>query len=179
MQFWQGRVKPALAKKIGECIMHVSFEGLLMLRGILSRGLLGRDPYTGEIAPMAKELPPGVFRHLRRLLRDVNSEIDTVTPEHKKFVEKWAVDGKFPEKENEKFGEFSKEYREFFQLADIVLAFSPFKLEMLDNLKEPAPVELMNIMEDLNGIYEEEQKQNTPAKGDSNIGSESPKADAN
>jgi hypothetical protein len=146
----------------------------------LSRALQGRDPYTGKTNEPIKELPTGIFRHLRRLHNAVKGELDIVLPEHKEFVEKWAKDGKFPDKDSENYAEFIPAYNEFFGTPDIVLPFAePFQL----NLIKPelvVPVDIMNLMENVNDTIADElkEKANPPATAASDNGPSSPDANA-
>ena len=158
--------------------MHVTLEGLIQMKAILSRGLMGVNPFTGERNKPAKELPASMFRHLRRLLKAVDDELAIAEPERKAFAEKWAVDGKWPTPDSENYAEFAPLYNEMFNTPDFVLPFSPFKLELLDRLDEAIPTDLMGLMESANDIYEAEQKQNAPATGDSDNGPESPEPNA-
>lgn len=159
--------------------MHTSYSGLLEINGILSRGLLGVNPYTGEKNDPVKELPTGIFRHLKRLYKAVKDEMEIIQPEHREFIEKWAVDGKWPTHDSEKFAEFKPLYDEFFGMADIVIPISRFHTELLDDLKIVLPVDLQNLMEDINSSieFEEKQKETPPATVVSNKGPESPPPD--
>jgi len=160
--------------------MHVTVEGLFEVNAVLSRGLNGVDPYTGARVEQIKELPTGIFRHLRRLHRAIKDELEVVAPDHKTFVEKWAVDGKLPAKDAENFQEYLRAYMEFFGEM-IVIPFSPFHLELLDGLKIVVPVDVMNIMENVNEAIESEAKEKEkeqPATADTDKGVETPKADA-
>jgi hypothetical protein len=158
--------------------MHGTFAGLLEVNGILSRGLLGVDPYTGQRNDPARELPPSMFRHLRRFHRAVKDEMELISPEHQAFIKKWIVDGKWPTPDSENFAEFTKAYNEFFGTPDIVVPFSPFKLELLDNLTSPVPVDLMTLMENANEAYESELKETPPATAVSDKGASTPNTDA-
>jgi len=161
--------------------MHVAIAGLFELNAVLSRGLSGVDPYTGERVEPVKELPVGIFRHLRRLHRAVKDELEIIAPEHKVFIDKWVVDKKFPAPDAENFADFQKAYAEFFG-ETVVIPFSPFKLEMLDDLKVVVPTDLMNLMETVNDVIEDEmkakEKEIPPATAVNDNGSENPKADA-
>ena len=162
--------------------MHIGIGVLMEVNAILSRGLLGADPYTGQRNDPIKELPTGIFRHLRRLHKAVKDELEIVAPEHKEFVAKWGVDGKFPDKDAENFAEFIAAYNEFFGTPDIILPFTdPFHTELLDGLKIVVPVEIMNLMENVNETIadEEKQKATPPATVVSDNGPESPEANAN
>ena len=159
--------------------MHVTIAGLFDINAILSRGLVGVDPYTGERFAPVKELPVGIFRHLRRLHKAIKDEMEVIAPDHKDFVAKWVVDGKFPASDADNFADFQKDYKEFF--GDLVtIPFSPFKLEMLDDLKVVVPVDLMNVMESVNEVIEEElkQKETPPATAVNDNAPESAKANA-
>lgn len=160
--------------------MNISLGVLMEVNAILSRGLLGQDPYSGKRNEPIKELPVGIFRHLRRLHKAVKDELEIVAPEHKEFLVKWAVDGKFPDKEAENFAEFFAAYNEFFGTPDIVLPFSPFKLELLDGLSVVVPVDIMNLMENVNDTIADEMKAKEipPATAVDNKGPESPAPNA-
>ncbi len=158
--------------------MHVTVEGLFEVNAILGRGLNGVDPYTGARVESIKELPTGIFRHLRRLHKAIKDELEVIAPDHKTFVEKWAVDGKLPAREAENFDEYFAAYREFFGEM-VVIPFSPFHLELLDGLKIVVPVDVMNVMENVNeAIASEEKEKEQPATADTDKGPESPKANA-
>ncbi|MDD3984195.1 MAG: hypothetical protein PHU54_09740 [Candidatus Omnitrophica bacterium] len=161
--------------------MKVSFMWLLEAKAILSRGIFGADPYTGEKVEPAKNLPASMFRHLRRVIKAVNDELEIGAPEHKEFIAKWAVEGKFPEPDTENYAEFEPAYQEFFLTPDFIIEFSPFKLELLDNLNEKVPVDLMNLMDGMNEAYEQSQKvahEDNPSTGDTDKAAIKPQADA-
>lgn len=158
--------------------MHVTLEGLIQMKVILSRGLVGVNPFTGERSKPVTELPASMFRHLRRLQKAVDDELAIAEPERKAFVEKWSVDGKWPTPDAENYAEFAPLYAEMFGTPDFVLPFSPFKLELLDTLDEKIPVDLMTLMETANEFHEAEQKQNAPATGDSDNEPESSEPNA-
>jgi hypothetical protein len=156
--------------------MHTSVGVLMEVNKILSRGLLGADPYTGQKFEPIKELPTGIFRHLRRLHKAVKDELEIVSPEHKEFVQKWVVDGKFPTEDAENFSDFIAAYNEFFGAPDIVLPFStPFDLDLIDK-KTVVPVDIMNLMENVNDTIADEMKAKEipPATAVDDKGPESP-----
>ena len=160
--------------------MHTSIGVLMEVNATLSRALHGRDPYTGATNEPIKELPTGIFRHLRRLHNAVKSELEIIAPEHKEFIEKWAKDGKFPDADAENHAEFIVAHREFFGKPDIVLPFAtPFELEIIDK-KTVVPVDIMNIMENVNDAIADElkEKENPPATAASDNGPESPEPNA-
>jgi hypothetical protein len=147
--------------------MHTNLMTLFQMNTILSRGLNGIDPNTGERVNPANKLPPSMFRHLRRVMKSIRDEIDLCEPERKPFADKWLVDGKWPKETDENFAEFKPLFDDLFFNPDITIPFTPFKLELLDKLDDPIPVDLMSLMEQLNEVYESEQKEDNPAKGDS------------
>jgi hypothetical protein len=160
--------------------MHTSVGVLMEVNKILSRGLLGVDPYTGEKIEPIKELPTGIFRHLRRFHKAVKDELEIVAPEHKAFIEAWVVDGKFPDKDSERYAAFIPAYNEFFGAPDIILPFAtPFDLDLIDK-KTVVPVDIMNLMENVNDTIAEEEKQKEipPATVVNDNGPESPKPNA-
>jgi hypothetical protein len=145
--------------------MHISFGVLMVINATLSRGLLGANPYTGEKNEPIKELPTGIFRHLRRLHKAVKDELEIIAPEHNEFIKKWAVDGQWPTPQSENYAEFDPAYNEFFGTPDIVLPFAtPFELGLIDP-KTVIPVDIMNIMENINDTIadDEKQKETPPA----------------
>ena len=161
--------------------MRVSFMWLLEAKAILSRGIFGADPYTGEMVEPAKNLPASMFRHLGRVIKAVNDELEIGAPEHKEFIAKWAVDGKFPDSDAENYAEFKPLHDEFFFAPDFIIEFSPFKLELLDNLNEKVPVSLMNLMHEMNEAYEQSQKvahEDNPSTGEPIDAAIKPQADA-
>lgn len=161
--------------------MHIPLGVLMQVNVILSRGLVGADPYTGQRNEPIKELPTGIFRHLRRLHKAVKDELEIVTPDHRAFVEKWAVDGKFPEKDAENFAEFAPAYNEFFGTPDIVLPFAtPFQLDLIKP-ETVVPLDVMGLMEDMNDAIAEEikQKEIPPATVVNDNGASTPSANAN
>ena len=161
--------------------MHISLGVLMQVNSVLSRGLVGADPYTGQRNEPIKELPTGIFRHLRRLHKAVKDELEIVAPEHKEFVAKWAADGKFPDKDAENFSEFIAAYNEFFGTPDIILPFAiPFQLDLIKP-ETIVPLDIMGLMEDVNDAIAEEEKQKAtpPATVVSDNGPESPEANAN
>lgn len=160
--------------------MYLSVGVLMDLNVTLSRGLHGKNPYTGEICDPVKELPTGIFRHLRRLLKAVVGELEIVEPDRKIFADKWLVDGKWPTKKAENFAEFVPAHKEFFGKPDILLPFStPFQLDLIKP-ETVVPVDIMNLMENVNDTIAEEAKQNEipPATVDNDKGAETPKANA-
>jgi len=162
-------------------MMKITIEGLFEINAVLSRGLNGVDVATGKRIEPVKELPTGIFRHLRRLHKAVKDELEIIAPEHKDFIAKWAVDGKFPAPNAKNFKEFASAYTEFFG-DTVTIPFSPFKLEMLDDLKVVVPTDLMNLMETVNDVIEDEmkvkEKEIPPATAVNDNGPVSPKADA-
>lgn len=162
--------------------MHITVEGLFEVNAVLGRGLNGVDPYTGERVAAIKELPTGIFRHLRRLHKAVKDELEIIAPDHRLFVEKWAVDGKFPARDAENFKDYFAAYKEFFGEVIKIPFTSPFKLEMLDELKIVMPVDIQALMENVNEAIEADmkEKEEPPATADTDkIGASTPNADAN
>ena len=156
--------------------MHISVGILMEVNATLSRALQGRDPYTGAMNEPIKELPTGIFRHLRRFHNAVKGELEIVLPEHKAFVEKWAADGKFPDKDAENFAEFIPAYNEFFGTPDIVLPFStPFQLDLIKP-ETVVPLDIMNLMENVNDTIADELKKKAipPATAVSDSGALTP-----
>ena len=154
--------------------MKVTLQGLWGIKEILSREVLGVDIKTGERKKPDLRLPVSMKRHLRRVLEAVDDEIRVSEPERIEFINKWKGDGdKMPD-----FGtnpDFDKEYNELFFEKDLVIPFSPFHTELLDEWNELVPDDVTGIMDEMNA---ECKRQNAPATGDSDKGPESPKADA-
>jgi hypothetical protein len=146
--------------------MHITIEGLFEVNAVLGRGLNGVDPYTGVRVEAIKELPPGIFRHLRRLHRAVKDELELIAPDHKAFVEKWAKDGKMPAKDAENFGEYFNAYQEFFYEVVVIPFATPFKLDILEELKIVLPVDVQVVMENVNDAIESEKTTEPPATAD-------------
>lgn len=149
--------------------MHTNLMALFQMKSILSREVLGKNIETGEVTKPNLKLPVSMKRHLRRLLEAVDDELKIADPERLEFVAKWKVYG---EKKDElpKFGEvpdFDSEYRDLFFTDDFVIAFSPFHLELLDDLNGVVPDDIESLMTELNKEFERQQKEETPAKGDS------------
>jgi hypothetical protein len=161
-------------------MMHVAIGGLFEINAILSRGLMGVDPYTGQRFAKADELPVGIFRHLRRLHRAIKDELEIISPDHKVFVEKWVVDGKFPAPDADNFAEFSTARNEFFGELAVIPFATPFNLGLIKD-DAVVPTELIGLMEEVNEVIEKEMKENEtpPATADTDKGPESPKANAN
>ncbi|MDD5009206.1 MAG: hypothetical protein PHC68_12510 [Syntrophorhabdaceae bacterium] len=160
--------------------MYLSLGVLMDMNVTLSRGLHGKNPYTGEICRPVGELPVGIFRHLRRLYRAVIGELEIVEPDRKVFADKWIVDGKWPNSEAENFSEFLPAYNEFFGKPDIILPFAtPFQLDLIKP-ETVVPVDIMNLMENVNDTIADEAKQNEnpPATVVNDNGASTPKADA-
>lgn len=156
--------------------MHVSIEGLFEVNAVLSRGLNGVDAYSGERGTAIKELPPGIFRHLRRLHRAIKDELELIEPERKLFLEKWLVDGKTPAQDAENFPEYLAAYREFFGEVITIPFSDPFKTEILEDMKIVLPVDIQTLMENINdAIADEKKEKEPPATANIYKGPESPK----
>lgn len=159
--------------------MKFTIEGLFGANAVLSRGLLGVDVVSGARVEPIKELPTSIFRHLRRLHRAIKDELEIISPDHREFMAKWGMDGKFPTPESENFKEFLGAYNEFF--GEIVtIPFSPFHLDVLDELKIVCPVDIQNLMENVNEVIAEEleSEKEPPATADTDNGPSSPDANA-
>lgn len=137
--------------------MKLALQTLFNVRSILSRELIGINAETGERKPVDLRLPISMKRGLRRLLAEVEKEIQIAEPERVEFINKWRVNGVFPEKEDENFEQFNKEYIEMFQEREMEIDYKPFNLELLDNLNEIIPESVEAVMAELNEEYEKQQ----------------------
>jgi hypothetical protein len=160
--------------------MHISLSWLFQVRAILYRHLLGIDVATGKREAPNLRLPVSMKRHLRRVLEAVEDDIKIAKPEHEEFVKKWAgEDGKLPEFNPTGDSEYDLAFREFFGTPDMVIPFSPFKLELLDKWDEFVPDEITGMMEEMNMEFEN-QKNAEAAKAAEvkNTGAETPTPNA-
>jgi hypothetical protein len=160
--------------------MKVTLMGLFQMKSILSRELIGVNVETGERKKPDLRLPVSMKRHLRRVLEAVDTELKIADPERLEFITKWKVYGENKD-ELPKFGEvpdFDKEYSELFFTPDFTIAFSPFHLELLDDFNEVVPDDIEALMTDMNKEFKNQQKEDNPAKGDSDKAPESANANA-
>jgi hypothetical protein len=140
--------------------MKVSLMGAFRIKGVLAEHLLGVNVETGERKKPDLRLPMSMKRHLRRVLEAVDDEIKVADPERIEFISKWKVYG---EKKDEfpKFGEiadFDKEYKELFFTDDLVIPFTPFHLDLLDNWNEYVPDDVDGLMNEMNQEFENQKK---------------------
>jgi hypothetical protein len=146
--------------------MKVTLNELWAIRMMLMKEVNGIDPETGRKSEVNLKLPVSMKRHLRRLLEAVNAEVTIAEPERAEFIKKWVkeVDGvkKMPEAGDEGYDEFLKDNMEVFGSRDIVLPFTPFKLELLDTLDEIIPDGLENLMTELNDEYKRQLEAEKP-----------------
>jgi len=146
--------------------MKVTLGQLWDIKILLTKELAGVDLETGRKSEVNLKLPVSMKRHLRRLLEAVNDEATIAEPERAEFIKKWIkeVDGvrRPPEKDEDGYAEYLKDNIEIFGMRDIVLPFTPFKLELLDNLDEIIPDGLENLMSELNDEYKRQLEAEKP-----------------
>ena len=167
--------------------MKLSLAELWNIKAVLSKNLLGVDIQTGERKPVKLPIPVSMKRHLRRVLEEIEGEIKIAEPDRDEFIKKWRVCGEnkdqMPTAEDEDFAGYEKDYIELFSARDFVIPFSPFKLELLNNLDEIIPDEIEGLMEDMNRLLKLQQEEvaaeETPSAGEDNNGQTSPVPDAN
>ena len=165
--------------------MKLSLAELWEIKAVLSKNLLGVDIQTGERKPVKLPIPVSMKRHLRRVLEEIDGEIKIAEPDRDEFIKKWKVYGenkdKMPTAEDDDFPGYEKDYLELFVTRDFVIPFSPFKLELLDNLDEIIPDDIDGLMLEMNRILELQQKEvaaeETPSAGEDK-GAETPTPDA-
>jgi len=142
--------------------MKLSLAELWEIKMVLDLRLNGVNIVTGKRVPINLPLPASMKRHLRRVLESINDEINIANPEREDFIKKWKVYGKNKDempKEKEKSSEYKKDYNELFEPRDFVIPFSPFHLDLLDNLDEIIPDDIEGTMMNMNEAFKEQQKE--------------------
>lgn len=165
--------------------MKLSLAELWEIKAVLSKNLLGVDIQTGERKPVKLPIPVSMKRHLRRVLEEIDGEIKIAEPDRTEFIAKWKVYGEkkdqMPTPEDEDFPGYEKDSLELFSARDFSISFSPFHLDLLDNLDEIIPDDIEGLMMSMNEAFKEQQMQvaaeETPSAGE-DIAPESAKLDA-
>ena len=165
--------------------MKLSLAELWNIKAVLSKNLLGVDIQTGERKPVKLPIPVSMKRHLRRVLEEIDDEIKIAEPDRDEFIKKWKVYGEkkdsMPTAEDEDFPGYEKDYLELFNSRDFAISFSPFRLDLLDNLDEIIPDDIEGLMMSMNEAFKGQQMQvaaeETPSAGEDK-GAETPKQDA-
>lgn len=165
--------------------MKLSLAELWEIKAVLSKNLLGVNISTGERKPVKLPIPVSMKRHLRRVLEEINDEVKIAEPDRDEFIKKWKVYGEkkdqMPTAEDEDFAGYEKDYLELFNSRDFAISFSPFRLDLLDNLDEIIPDDIEGLMMSMNEAFKEQQMQvaaeETPSAGEDK-GAETPKQDA-
>jgi len=143
--------------------MKLSLAELWEIKAVLSKNLLGVDIQTGERKPVKLPIPVSMKRHLRRVLEEIDGEIKIAEPDRAEFIAKWKVYGEkkdqMPIPEDEGFADYEKEYAELFVARDFIISFSPFHLDLLDNLDEIIPDDIEGLMMNMNEAFKEQQKE--------------------
>ena len=162
--------------------MKVSLMVLFSINQILSKHLLGIDINTQKKERPNLKLPESMKRHLRRVMEACRSEIGVADPGRVEFIEKWKVYGEkkdeFPKETDENYAQFQKEYADVFYTQDLVIPFAPFKVELLDDFNEVVPDEITNLMYEMNGEYEVQNKEEQPPRQGDDKGPSSPTPNA-
>ena len=165
--------------------MKLSLAELWNIKAVISKNLLGVDIQTGERKPVKLPIPVSMKRHLRRVLEEIEGEIKIAEPDRDEFIKKWKVYGEnkdqMPTAEDEDFAGYEKDYLELFGGRDFAISFSPFRLDLLDNLDEIIPDDIEGLMMSMNEAFKGQQMQvaaeETPSAGEDK-GAETPKQDA-
>lgn len=119
-------------------------------------------------------IPVSMSLHLRRLERELRNEWDLSAVVRKEFQDKWVkrevIKGENGAPDSEKvtlptqgdadYDEFKKQEKEIFFEQNSVVAFTPFKLDLLENSSEVVSGNLIDLMIWAN---EEFQRQQPPA----------------